>query len=126
MLLFAIAHLHAHHPLHTLARLQMDIITPADKAKLDDKFIEMVIDGGLSFRFVENPAVKDFFAMLRPAYKLPDRRDVSVWVRERVFAGLRGVSTSAFAWHACTHTNGQHLQTSNISHLPLTFFCTTK
>lgn len=43
----------------------MDVITTEEQAVLDNKFMEMVIDAGLSFRVVDNPAVQAFFQRLR-------------------------------------------------------------
>ena len=57
--------------------LQMDAITAKEKEDLDILFVEAVIDANLAFSITDNPAVKAFFARLRPAYNLPSRWDVS-------------------------------------------------
>jgi len=61
-----------------IACLQLDKITPQEKAELDALLVEAVIDGGLPFSLTENPAIQRLFNRLRPAYKLPSRHDVSV------------------------------------------------
>jgi hypothetical protein len=47
--------------------LQVDTINAEEKAILDMRFIEAVIDVVLPFMFIENPAVRALFERLRPA-----------------------------------------------------------
>lgn len=53
-------------------------MSTADKAELDELAIEMIIDAGMAFSWVDNPSVKKFFAKLRPVYQLPTRKEVRV------------------------------------------------
>jgi len=58
--------------------LQLDKISTQEKEELDMLFIEAVVDASLPFTFTENPAIQRLFRRLRPAYKLPGRKDVSI------------------------------------------------
>lgn len=56
---------------------QPDKVTAAENKKLNALFIDMLIHAALAFAVVENPAFLAFFAQLRPAWKVPSRKQVS-------------------------------------------------
>ena len=54
----------------------VDTMTAAETAWCNGLFVNMLIHAGLAFAMVENPVTIAFFKALRPAWKMPSRKQV--------------------------------------------------
>lgn len=61
--------------------MQPDKISPREQRELEDLFIQMLVDTCSSFNVVENEEFQAFFKRLRPAFRVPSRKDVSDQMR---------------------------------------------
>ena len=53
-----------------------DVVTGSEQHKLDALFMQMLIHCSLAFAIVEQPATIAFLTALRPAWRIPNRKQV--------------------------------------------------